>query len=166
MPLKTGEDNEGCFIKYGDRGHKYYYTCGNAKSREIAKKKAIKQAVAIGEFISEKISMDYDDTLTKPEMKVKAKNYIKKGVPVYIISARHSDSGMESTANELGIPMSRVFATGSNNAKVSKIKSLGITKHFDNNKDVIDKLGDIGVLVSLSMSERYKDLIDFIKKKR
>lgn len=164
MPLKTGKDKEGCYIKYGEQGHKYHYICGNDRSRELAKKKAIKQAVAIGEFVVEKISFDYDETLTKPEMKVKAMNYIKKGVPVYIISARHNEDVMKSTAENLGIPMSRVFATGSNSAKINKIKSLGITKHFDNNKDVIDKLGEVGTLVSLTMTEKYKDLINFIKK--
>ena len=53
---------------------------------------------------------------------------------------------MLSTAKELGIPESRIYATGSNKAKVEKIKELGIDKHYDNNPDVIKELNGIGKL--------------------
>jgi hypothetical protein len=42
------------------------------------------------------------------------------------------------------VKLSNVFATGSNKAKIEKIKELGITKHFDNNSDVINELGSVG----------------------
>jgi hypothetical protein len=51
---------------------------------------------------------------------------------------------MLQTAKDLGIAESRVYATGSNKAKVEKIKELGITKHYDNNADVVKELGSIG----------------------
>ena len=51
---------------------------------------------------------------------------------------------MLGVAESLGIPKSRVYATGSNSAKVQKIKDLGITKHYDNNADVLNQLGSIG----------------------
>jgi hypothetical protein len=51
---------------------------------------------------------------------------------------------MLSVAKDLGIAESKVYATGSNKAKVEKIKELGITKHYDNNADVIKELGSIG----------------------
>jgi hypothetical protein len=51
---------------------------------------------------------------------------------------------MLSVAQELGIPESRIYATGSNEAKIQKVKDLGIDKHIDNNQDVISALSGIG----------------------
>lgn len=95
------------------------------------------------EYDAEKISFDYDDTLSTERGKQLAKH--QQGT-LYIISARHDKEGMLATAKDLGIPESRVFATGSNKAKIEKIKELGISKHYDNNIDVINKLGSIGKL--------------------
>ena len=89
-----------------------------------------------------KISFDYDGVLSTDKGKAKAADKIAEGYTVYIISARDSKDGMLATAKELGIPASRVYATGSNKAKVEKIKSLGITKHYDNNPDVISAVND------------------------
>ena len=95
-------------------------------------------------FAGEKISIDYDDTLSTDRGFKTAQDLIKKGATLYIISARNDKEGMLKRAEELGIPSSRVFATGSNKAKVEKVKELGITQHIDNNADVIKELGDIG----------------------
>ena len=92
-----------------------------------------------------KVSIDYDETLSTEKGKALAKRLISNGDAVYIISARNDKSGMLAIAKELGIPESRVFATGSNKAKIEKIKELGIAKHHDNNPDVIKELGSIGV---------------------
>ena len=54
---------------------------------------------------------------------------------------------MLSTAKRLGIDESKVYATGSNENKINKIKELGITIHYDNNKDVVNKLKGIGKLI-------------------
>lgn len=108
------------------------------------------QAVAIcssiwsEHFASEKISFDYDETLSTERGKELAKKAIESGATVYIISARDSKDSMLSTAKDLGIPENRVFATGSNGNKITKIKELGITKHYDNNSDVIKSLGTVG----------------------
>lgn len=108
------------------------------------------QAVAIcnsmweQHFASEKVSFDYDDTLSTERGKELAKQAIAKGEDVYIISARDSKDAMLGTANDLGIAASKVYATGSNEAKIAKIKELGISKHYDNNADVIKELGNIG----------------------
>ena len=108
------------------------------------------QAVAICNSIWEehfagvKVSIDYDDTLSTERGKKLAKELIDKGDTLYIISARGDKDGMMSVANELNIPESRVFATGSNEAKIQKIKELNITKHYDNNSDVVKGLGNIG----------------------
>jgi len=78
-----------------------------------------------------KVSFDYDDTLSTAKGKEMAKSAIFRGDTVYIISARRDKSGLLATADELGIPHSRVFATGSNKAKEEKVKELGITRHID-----------------------------------
>jgi len=113
--------------------------------------KESEQAVAIcnsmweQHFAENKISFDYDDTLSTDRGKTLAKRLITEGNVVYIISARNSIDGMLSTAKDLGIPESRVYATGSNSAKVQKVKELNINKHYDNNPDVIKQLDNIGV---------------------
>ena len=113
--------------------------------------KSSEQAVAIcnslwdEHFAGVKVSIDYDDTLSTDRGKSLAKRLISNGDTVYIISARQDKEGMLSVAKELGIPESRVYATGSNKAKIEKIKELGITKHHDNNADVVKELGSIGV---------------------
>jgi hypothetical protein len=112
--------------------------------------KESEQAVAIcnsiweQHFAGPKVSFDYDDTLSTDRGKAMAKKAIEDGNTLYIISARQDKEGMLSVAKELGIPESRVYATGSNKAKVEKVKELGITKHVDNNADVIKELGPIG----------------------
>ena len=98
----------------------------------------------LNKFAAEKISYDYDDTISTERGKQMAANDIKNGATVYIISARQDKEGMLTTAKDLGIPESRVYATGSNKAKVEKVIALGITKHHDNNADVIKELGSIG----------------------
>lgn len=100
-----------------------------------------------------KISFDYDETISTDRGKELAKKKIAEGNVVYIISARQDKEGMLSTANEVGIPESRVYATGSNKAKIEKIKELGINKHYDNNADVIAELGSVGE----KFAETYND---------
>lgn len=102
-----------------------------------------------------KISFDYDGVASTEKGKELIKNTDGN---IYIISARSERSGMLKTAKELNIPISKVFATGSNKAKVEKIKSLGITKHYDNNYDVIKQLGEIGShFQGLLNAETYND---------
>lgn len=94
--------------------------------------------------LGEKVSFDYDDVLTTAKGRGLALYELNSGSDVYIISARGNKSGMLSVAEDLGIPTSNVFATGSNRMKVRKIKQLRINKHYDNNEDVISELGKIG----------------------
>lgn len=129
--------------------------------------KSSEQAVAIcnslwdEHFASEKISIDYDDTLSTDRGKELAKRLIDEGYTVYIISAKSELTGMLQTAKDLGIPESRVYATGSNKAKIQKIKDLGISKHYDNNADVVKELGKIGnkfdTLFVTEFAETYND---------
>ena len=101
----------------------------------------------------EKVSFDYDGTLNTLLGQELATHEIHTGSIVYIISARNNASGMYAIADTLGIPHSRVYATGSNIAKIEKIKQLGIKKHYDNNRHVIDMLPRIGVSFSLTEEE-------------
>ena len=116
----------------------------------IGEGKDTDQAVAIcnsmweQHFADNKISFDYDDTLSTESGKKLAERLISEGNIIYIISARSELTGMLQTATELGIPESRIYATGSNSAKVEKIKELNINKHYDNNADVISQLDGIG----------------------
>ena len=87
-----------------------------------------------------KISWDFDDTLNTKRGQELAKKEIDKGNTLYIISARSDKSGMLNIADKLGIPHNRVFATGSNKAKVEKVRELGVERHIDNNSEVISKL--------------------------
>ena len=49
MPLKECSENGKPGIKYGEQGACYTYTPNDVQSRARAKKKAIEQAIAIGE---------------------------------------------------------------------------------------------------------------------
>lgn len=92
----------------------------------------------------DKVSFDFDDTLNTEKGKKLAEEEIQSGSTVYIISARHDKASMYSVADEVGIPHSRIYAMGSNSAKVQEVKKLGITRHYDNNADVISQLVGIG----------------------
>jgi len=115
----------------GKRADQAYAICNSQASEEFA----------IGQIVS----FDYDDTLNTPRGRGLALHEIQSGSDVYIISARADKRRMLGLADELGIPHSKVFATGSNRAKIQKIKDLKVVKHYDNNEDVIDALGRIGV---------------------
>lgn len=121
------------------------YVVNEGKSNEQA------YAICINKWnmaAENKVSFDFDDTLNTERGQALAKKEIENGASLFVISARGDKQGMMEIANSLGIPSSRVYATGSNEAKVEKIKELGIEKHYDNNADVIKALGSIGVQFS------------------
>lgn len=97
-------------------------------------------------LVGEKISFDFDGVFSTQKGFDKAVSLKESGVEVYIISARGEKDGILPRANKAHIRFDNVYATGSNKAKVEKIKELGITRHYDNNPDVINELGDIGIL--------------------
>lgn len=119
---------------------------GSGECQYDTKEKAIEvwQAIiASGAYGALKVSIDYDDVLSTDKGKELAKRLISEGVTLYIISARRDNEGMLGVAKDLGIPQSRVYATGSNKAKVEKVKELGISRHYDNNPDVIAEVNKI-----------------------
>ena len=126
------------------------YKCSNGKYRigtggcvYDTHKKAAEVWAAIlagGKYAGKKVSYDYDGVLSTDLGKEKAKRDIAAGNLVYIISARGDKESMLGVAKDLGIPADRVYATGSNKAKVEKVSSLGIEIHTDNNPDVIEQV--------------------------
>ena len=93
-----------------------------------------------------KVSFDYDGVISTEAGKLKAKKLIANGDTCYIISARRNKADLLGAANAVRIPENNVYATGSNEAKVAKVKSLNIDIHYDNNPDVVKALGPIGKL--------------------
>ncbi len=65
MPLKTGKKQGQCFIKWGDQGHEYFYICDSTRSYEYAKKKALAQAAAIGEYNLQESYTDYPEAASE-----------------------------------------------------------------------------------------------------
>ena len=90
------------------------------------------------------ISFDFDGVLTTKKGIEMLDKYVSEGTNVYIISARNDNSGLKEFAQKHNVKLSNVFATGSNKAKIEKIKQLSISKHIDNNPDVISELGSVG----------------------
>ena len=114
---------------------------------DIDQRFAVCQDAFKTKLAGEKISFDFDGTLTTKRGYEKAKQLINEGAEVYIISARQEKDGMLPKANELDIPVGRVYAMGSNQAKIEKVKELGIVTHYDNNVDVIRALRGIGAII-------------------
>ena len=115
---------------------------GNGSCIYDTKEKAIEvwQAIlAQGKYAAQKISLDYDGVLSKPTGKILLKKLLSQGVDVYVISARNQEMNVD------GVPASKVFATGSNKAKIEKIKELGIDKHYDDNPAVIRELKKLNI---------------------
>lgn len=144
MPIKQCQINGKSGWKWGDMG-----TCYTGPD---GKKKAIAQAIAIisanpkdvSEFEANKISVDYDDTASTAKGKELLKRLISEGKTVYIISARGSKFPIVDALKDL-IPEGRIFATGSNKAKVQKALDLRIETHYDNRQDVVDKMNEVGI---------------------
>ena len=95
----------------------------------------------------ERVSFDYDGTLTTAEGKEYLQKELESGSEVYIISARNDDAELIAFGEEYGIPASRIFATGSNEKKIEKVNELNIVRHYENNDDVLAEIGGVGVKV-------------------
>jgi len=93
------------------------------------------------DFIAQKVSIDYDDTLSTDRGKELAKRLLKEGKDVSIITRRQADQldNVYKTADELGIPHDKVHATNGV-LKWETIKKLGIEKHIDNNAKELEAI--------------------------
>lgn len=104
----------------------------------------------------ERVSFDWDDTLSTWRGEGLALHERNAGSELYIISARQSKTPqMISKAEKLGIPEDHIYTVGSNLKKIETIKKLKINRHYDNNEDVIDELPNIGVQFSCSCLDEY-----------
>jgi hypothetical protein len=105
------------------------------------------------------VSFDYDDTLTSDagmQMAMNIPNDQK-----YIVSARGEVTpGMIDRARNAGISEDRIFAMGSDEAKVAKVKELGIDRHIDNKQSVVDQLGTNGQLFKAGGQSSSNDYIE------
>jgi soluble P-type ATPase len=106
---------------------------------------AVCQSIYTNEKMAvDKISFDFDGTLSTAAGQDLAKSF--KEAQLYIISARNNKAEMYKIAEEVGIPTFRIYAMGSNEMKVFKVKDLDIKTHYDNNPDVIKQLPSVGKL--------------------
>ena len=94
-------------------------------------------------FVAEKVSIDYDDTLSTDRGKELAKKLLEEGKDVSIITRRQADQmdAVYKTADELGIPRDKVHATNGK-LKWETIKKLGIERHIDNNADELKAIAE------------------------
>lgn len=176
MPIRSCQIDNKPGYKWGQQGKCYDYKPGDESSKTEAKKKAIAQGIASGDFeaiaiqvalfkgtykfaeieVEESIELaggvgfDFDGVLSTLRGQSMAK---QSSATTYIITARsRTGSGYYGTAevykvaDKIGIPHSRIFFTGSNQAKIAKVKELGLSTFYDNNPDVIHGLPSIGKL--------------------
>jgi len=88
-----------------------------------------------------KVSLDYDGVLSTPQGKELYKELIDAGNDVYIVTARNESEGRDilDEAKSLRLPQDKVLFT--NGAPKSDVLNrIGITKHYDNNIDVINEI--------------------------
>ena len=91
-------------------------------------------------------SFDFDKTIATDEGLAQARKMIREGYNLFIISARDKVTpDMVARARKAGIPEENIIATGSDEAKVRKVKQLGVEMHFDDKPEVISQLGTVGV---------------------
>ena len=123
---------------YGDGcGKLMYDSWGGLSALSWAESKV--KSFAKQEF--EKISIDYDGTLSTTKGELLAKQLISQGNDVYIVTARNSSDStpVNAIADKLGIPHSKIYYTNGK-SKWMKLNELGIKKHIDNNPNVLEDI--------------------------
>lgn len=109
----------------------------------------------------DRVSFDFDGTLNTDAGRAYLEEEKSKGSEIYIISARKDGEYLEGFAIANGIPKERVFAMGSDEEKIAKIKELNIGKHYDNNRMVVEDVR--GVLVEDRAEPNELSVGDFVK---
>jgi len=113
------------------------------------------------EMESQRVSFDFDGTLNTDVGRAYLEEEKSKGSEIYIISARKDAEYIQGFAIANGISKERVFAMGSDEEKIAKIKDLGIVKHYDNNKSVVESVR--GVLVEERAEPNELVVGDFVR---
>jgi hypothetical protein len=90
------------------------------------------------DFFGEKVSVDFDDTLSTFKGQQLAERLIRQGYSVYVVTRRQSSQSAEvyRIADKIGIPRQKVIFTNGK-LKWETLKRLGIRIHIDNNPDEI-----------------------------
>jgi hypothetical protein len=173
MPIRQCRIDNKPGYKWGQQGKCYDYNPNDEESKYQAKKSAISQGIAIGDFeaiaiqvalfkgtykfsetdidLAGGIGFDFDGVLSTLRGQTIAR---QTSAEVYIITARSASNlgGYYGTAevykiaDKLNIPHSNVFFEGSNQRKIARVKQLGLSTFYDNNPDVINALPSIGKL--------------------
>ena len=145
---KINPDFEG--TPWKDRGYVAWLGWGGTEGIEWASRKLeqIRQEMSFA-----KISFDVDGVLTTTDGKEKLQEAIDNGDEVFIVSARHNEDKIVELLGDFNIPRSHIFATGSNRLKIEKINELEFDKHYDDNPDVIDELGRVGIKLTINKKQ-------------
>jgi len=107
-----------------------------------------------------KVSFDFDDTLTQDRYQKKAMQLKQEGKTVYIITRRQEEQSkaVYEVADEIGIPRSRVYFTNGK-LKWETVKRLGIGTHYDNNEDEIRLIRENTDAKGILVKENNKSMI-------
>ena len=104
-----------------------------------------------------KISFDFDDTLSLPEIQKIAKSYVDKGYDVWVTTARNPESSLmydnkevEKVCNRIGIPIEKIRYTNQK-PKYLFLKDYDI--HVDNDPQEI-----IGIQSNLPRTKAFTTL--------
>jgi len=89
----------------------------------------------------ERVSFDFDNTLSTIKGKMMAIREINKGNEVWIITARRNDQNADvlKVAKELKIPEKRIVFTNGKD-KWTFVQENKIDKHYDNSNEQIKKI--------------------------
>lgn len=115
-------------------------------------------SVGVDLLVSQKISFDFDGTLTEQAMRTLATNLLKSGVQVFIITSRWSDcmKDVYELGERLKIKRENIFATDcKDKADFILENNLEIDIHFDDDFFEIDSINrktkTMGVLINLDL---------------
>ena len=92
-----------------------------------------------------RVSFDFDGTLNTDEGRAYLQEEKERGAELYIISARAKDEYLQGFAIANGIKKENVYAMGSDEAKIEKIRELNISTHYDNNMEVVEAVRGVAV---------------------
>lgn len=150
---KINPDFEG--TPWKDRGYVAWLGWGGDEGIAWAQRKLeqIRQEMSNEVLSFAKVSFDVDGVLTTADGKDLLQKAIDNGDEVFVISARHNEDKIANMIADFNIPRSHIFATGSNRLKIEKINELEVDKHYDDNPDVINQLGRIGIKLTINKKQ-------------
>ena len=129
--------NEWDTINAGDLGYceAFDFKCAAARTCDAW---VVGGPIVDESFVGQKISIDFDDTLSTQRGQRLAQDILRQKDNLYVVTRRRSSesSGVYAVTDKLGIPRNKVIFTNGK-LKWETLRRLGITKHIDNNPDEI-----------------------------